>query len=470
MTREDDAIVTLAEHCLQKSYAELPAEVSLATKRQILDLVGVGLAGGGEPGARQLRDFTIEMGGRPEALIWGTNVRAPAHDAARANATMAHALDYDDDHEDAFIHPSVITVPAAIAVAELVGGVSGRELITAVTLGTDLACRLARSARPGVPAFEQGWHNTSLYGYFASAFVAGRLLGLSRDQLVAALGIALHQAAGNSQAHVDGALTKRMGAGFASYAGVMAARLAQRGVTGATGVLEGLRGFYFQYHGGDYSRQILLEGLGESYASTAVSVKPWPSCRGSHPAVDAALRLAAQNDIEDADIAAVTVFCGPAEYSLLASPVAEKRHPVSTVDAQFSIPWVAAAALVDHRVGLEHFTPEALARAGLGAFTERISTAEDPDLARPGGGTGAARVEVRLHGGTTVATTVRLAKGEPSNPVSEGELEQKFVDCAARAGMGGGQALELRRVIGCLDALPHTGELTRLLALDRSVD
>lgn len=459
----DDAIVDLAEYCLNTTYDDLPHEVALATKSQILDLIGVGLAGGSEPGARQLRELTVEMAGRPEARIWGTGVRVPAQDAARVNATMAHALDYDDDYEPGFIHTSVITVPAALAVAELAGNVTGTELITAVALGVDLSCRLARSAQPGVPAFEQGWHFTSLYGHFTTAFVAGKLLGLSRDELVAALGIAMHQAAGNSQAHVDGALTKRMGPGFASNAGIFAARLAQRGVTGATGVLEGKRGFYFQYHGGKYSRDILLDGLGTSFASTEVSIKPWPSCRGTHNAVDAALGLINRGDVRTEDIEAVSIFNGPAEYSLLGAPLEAKRHPTHTVEAQFSLPWVVAAALVDRRLGLEHFAAASLRRSELLALTERTTTAEDLSLARSGGGTGAARVELLLKDGRTVRSTVSSAKGEPSNPMSSDELKQKFLDCTARAAMTPERSHELLGMIERLETLPQLTALTALL-------
>ena len=459
-TTAPDAVVALVDHCLETDYGKLPEPVVATTKNQILDTLGIALAGSRQPGARQLCEFTIEMAGKPEARIWGTDVRVPAQDAARVNATMSHALDFDDTYERSFVHPSVITIPAALATADMLGTVTGEEVITAVALGVDIACRLANSARPGVSGFEHGWHNTTLYGYFASTVVAGKLMGLTRDQFVSALGIAYHQVSGNSQAHVDGALTKRLGPGFASYGGLLAARLAERGVQGATGVLEGPRGFFFQYHGNNYSRDILLDGLGSTFAGADISFKPWPSCRGSHTAADAALTVFAESGFEADDVDGITIFSGPGEFPLLSSPSAKKQNPASPVDAQFSNPWVVAAALVDHKVTLDHFTPEAIQRTDLLAVTRRIQTLEEDSLRRRGGGPGAARVEVRLKDGRTVSKTVAYAKGEPGSPMSSEEFRQKFLDCTRLAGMSHVQADGLFGNIGRLEYLPLTDALT----------
>lgn len=464
--KSPDAIAVLADHCLQTRYEQLPREVVAATRHQILDTLGIALAGHREAGVRELRDLALEMGGKAESTIWGTAARVPAQSAAQVNATMSHALDYDDTHEKSFTHPAVITVPAALAAAEMAGGVSGEELIAAVAVGTDIACRLALAAQPGTDPFKVGWHNTSLYGYFSSAFVAGRLMGLNREQLISAAGIVLHQAAGNAQAHVDGALTKRMGPGFGSHDGLLAARLSQKGVRGARGVLEGVKGFYRQYHHGNYSRDALLGGLGRRFAGAEVSFKPWPSCRGSHTAADAALAMFTRGGgVRAADVEAITIFNGPGEFPLLGAPLAKKQNPQTTVDAQFSNPWVVAAALVDHQVGLEHFTPEALKRPDLLAMTRRISTAEDASLVRAGGGPGATRIEVRLKNGQKLAKTVAAAKGEPDNPMTPDEFRQKFLDCTQSAGMDRTRALALMQHIDALESLRDVSALTKAMEI-----
>jgi len=464
-TTPTDVVNILVEHCLRTDYEDLPATIVAVTKNQIIDTLGIALAGSSQPGARQLCELTIEMAGKPEARIWGTDIRVPAQDAARANATMAHALDYDDTHEQSFVHPSVITVPTALATADMLQDVDGKDLISAIALGVDLACRLAKAARPGVSGFEHGWHNTTLYGYFASAAVAGKLMGLTHDQLVSALGIAFHQASGNSQAHVDGALTKRMGPGFASYGGLLAARLAQRGVQGATGVFEGVRGFFHQYHDNHYSRDILLDGLGTTFAGAEVAFKPWPSCRGSHTAVDAALSLFAESQVHAHQVESIIIRNGPGEFPLLASPLPKKQNPGSAVDAQFSNPWVVAAALVDGKVGLEHFTAAAIQRADLLEVTQRIRTVEDSNLARPGGGPGATRLDVQLTDGRSLTKTVTHAKGEPGNPMTLEEFRQKFTDCTLRAGMNPDQAHALNETITHLEDAARVGDITSRAAI-----
>ena len=246
-----DAIVALAEHMLGVRFEDLPAPALDTTRAQLRDTVGVALAGRRESGVRELRELAAMLGGKGESTAWGSGLRLPSHDAARINAVMVHALEYDDTFGPGFLHPSAITFPAALAVADMVGSVSGREFLAAATLANDIACRLSIAGQPGVDGFAIGWHNTTLIGYLSSALVAGRLLRLDRDQLVHAAGIAAHQAAGNAQSHIDSALTKRMGPGFASAAGVLAARLAARGVTGPSGVLEGRKGWFAQYHKGD---------------------------------------------------------------------------------------------------------------------------------------------------------------------------------------------------------------------------
>lgn len=450
------------------TFDQLPEATVSAAKAQLTDVVAVGLAGRDADGVRELRELTMESGGKPEALIWGTPVRVPAHDAVRVNATMSHALDFDDTYEPAVLHAGVISVPAALAMAELRSAshpVSGEELLVSIAVGTDAAARMARAARPGVSGFEIGWHNTTLYGHFSTALIAARMLRLTEQQAVWAAGIAYHQAAGNSQAHLDGALTKRMGPGFASHAGVLAARLAQRGVRGSIGVLEGRRGLYQQYFGGEYSRDLLLGGLGTEFAGAEVAFKPWPSCRGVHTALDATLRIMADEPVVAEDVDRISVWNGPGEYPLLSSPLEQKRRPRTVVDAQFSVPWVVSAAVVDGAVTLAHLSAPALGRSDLLAVAERVTTFEDPSLARPGGGPGAARVELRLRNGRTLSTTVTHARGEPGHPMSSEQARSKFDDCVEAAKLPADYGDRLLEVLDDVESLDDVRGLVDLLAV-----
>lgn len=461
---QDDAIVPLAEHMLRSRFEDLPAPALDTARAQLLDMVGVALAGRNERGVHELRELAETIGGKGESIVWGSGLRLPSHDAARINAVMAHALEYDDTFGPGFLHPSAIIFPAALAVADMVGDVSGRELLAAATLANDIACRLSIAGQPGVDGFAIGWHNTTLIGYLSSALVAGRLMRLNRDQLIHAAGIAAHQAAGNAQSHVDSALTKRMGPGFASAAGVMAARLAAKGVTGPRGVLEGVKGWFAQYHKGHYSRSLLLDGLGTAFPGAAMSFKPWPSCRGSHTSADAALQIAAALGSGAAKIERIVVRNGPAEWAFLSAPIARKRQPATTVDAQFSIPWVVAAALTDGRVSIAHFTPEALMRPDVRAMAARIETVQDDSLANPTNGPGQAVVEVMTRDGRTVRRHVATAKGDPQVPMSPAEVAQKFDDCLDSAGMALRLRTQLRALLDGVDGLSDITQLTAAMA------
>lgn len=458
-----DAIVPLAEHMLSVRYEDIPEAALATTRAQLLDMAGVALAGRNEAGVRELRDLARSIGGRGESVVWGSSLRLPSHEAARLNAVMVHALEFDDTFGPGFLHPSAITFPAALAAADLVGKVAGREFLAATTLATDVACRLALAGQPGIDGFATGWHNTTLIGYLSAALVAGRLMKLDRDQLVNAAGIACHQASGNAQSHIDGALTKRMGPGFASAAGVMAARLAARGVTGPRGVLEGQKGWFRQFHKGHYSRELLLDGLGSSFPGAAMSFKPWPSCRGSHTAADAALQLISENRLQAGQVERILVRNGPAEWPFLSNPIESKRSPKTTVEAQFSIPWVVAAAFTDGKVRIAHFTPEALSRADIRAMAVRVSTMQDDSLANAQVGPGQAVVEVTTRDGRNLRCHVVAAKGDPQAPMRADEVSKKFEDCLEYAGLTPTHAQRLRRLIDSVAELDDVSRLSRLM-------
>lgn len=431
----EEAAQVLARHVAGFAASTLPLDVAQITKMEILDILGIAVAGSSQPGVTQLMALMKEWGGTGEATMWGTNLRLPMPNAGQLNATMAHALDFDDVHERSFTHPAVICVPAALAAAEWANMNDGAELVAAIALGVDVICRLAMAGRPGVNAFELGWHNTTVYGAMAAALVAGRIMKLTDVQLVHAVGIAYHQSAGNAQAILDGALTKRMGPGFAVRHGLVSALLASKGVTGATQPLEGKKGFYSLYHGGTYSRSLLLDGLGERFEGRQVSFKPYPCCRGAHPSIDAALAIAADPDFDPTRIEEIVAVNGPGQYNLLSVPLEQKIRPRSTVDAQFSIPWVVALALLDKKVVMQDFAPAALARKEVLELTSKVRVELDPSLTTQGGGVEPARLDVRIKGGKLLSHTIRVARGTPELPITFDDCSKKFAGCALSAGI-----------------------------------
>ncbi|GAI02741.1 unnamed protein product, partial [marine sediment metagenome] len=175
-----DAIYTLAQATADISYEKLPADVVEVTKKQILDSLAVALAGSTAPGIGELIEIVKDWGGKKESSLWVYGGKLPCVSAAQANATMIHAWDFDDTHDAAVLHPSATVVPTGLAIAERLGGVDGKKLITAVALGVDISSRLCLATI--VPMVERGWHFTALHGGFGAAAVAGKLLGLDEER------------------------------------------------------------------------------------------------------------------------------------------------------------------------------------------------------------------------------------------------------------------------------------------------
>jgi len=224
----EDAAWPLARHICRTGYADLPVGAVESAGRDILDTFGCMLGGSGSPGIGELFAVISHWGGLPESRVLLRGIRLPAPSAALLNASMGHALDFDDTLDSGgSIHRGVSVLASVFAVCDSLNGVTGRDLLLAVALGLDISCRIALASTLG-----RGWHRTAAMGVFGATAAAGKLIGLTPEQMLAAFGIAYSNAAGNRQCILDGALTKRMQAGQAAGAGVFSAVLAQTGFTG----------------------------------------------------------------------------------------------------------------------------------------------------------------------------------------------------------------------------------------------
>jgi len=461
-----DAAFSLAEYCVQTRYVALSTEVVDATKKEILDLLGVAVGGSGEPGVRELLEITADWGGKAESSVIGFGRKLPAPNAAHLNTTMAHALDFDDVHEYAVLHPGVAIIPVCLAVGEKRGRLSGEAFITAAALGVDMMSRMALAAVPGGSAIKTGWHLTSILGFIGAAATAGRILGLDRDRLVNAMGIAYHQCGGNSQCVKDGALTKRLGPGFAVRAGIVSALMAEKGVTGAHNVLEGEAGLYQLYFKGDYDAGILTAGLGQNFEGVNVAFKPYPCCRGIHPAIDAALAIARDHEVAPDDVEEIVLSVSEPHHYLLCTPWEAKTAPRNPVDAQFSIPWGVATALTRKRVGLESFLESALKDQTILGITSKMRVETDSGLEREKN-VDPTRIRIKSRQGEVFERQVEEPLGSIANPMTYDDCAGKFRNCA-------GGKLPDRNIeavidlIGRLEKLEDIEELVRQLcpALD----
>lgn len=454
-----DAAYLFAKTFADTKYEDLPSEVVEATKKEILDLLGVALGGASQPGATHVCELVKEWGGKEESSIIGSKQKVPSPNAAQANATMAHALDFDDVHEAAVMHPGIASIPVALAVGEAQGILSGKELIAGTALGVDMMCRLALATTPGKNPIDLGWHLTSLFGFMGSAAVAARILRLDEETIVDAIGIGYHQCAGNGQCVKDGALTKRLGPGFAIRGGITAALMAKAGVTGSKNTFEGEWGLYQQYMDGDYSPEILTKDLGKRFEGVNVAIKPYPCCRGIHPAIDAGLALAIDDNIQSKDIREIVLTVTDAHLSLLCQPDEAKRFPRSPVDAQFSIPWGVASAIVGKHVGLDDFTDSAIRNRDVLKVTQKMRVEVDDSLSKPG--PDPTRVKVITNDGKSFEKVVQNPLGSLECPMSFEDCARKFRDCAKN--LDAGRIDRIIQLVAQLEQLNDIGEIINLL-------
>jgi 2-methylcitrate dehydratase PrpD len=455
-----DAIARFVELFTGGDYAILPPSAVVAVRQEVLDSLATALGGREQRGIPALVDMAKEFGGAEQGTVIGHGFRCPAPNAAQVNGTMIHALDYDDGHPVAQVHIGCVTVSTAFAIAERMGGISGSKFVKAIALGADFLARLGLASRPHGSLIKSGWHPTPSFGYLGSAAIAGMLLGFDAETLTNAIGIAYHQAAGNSQAVNDGALTKRMGPGLAARGGVTAALMAERGITGARNILEGEFGFFNVYHAGDYDIDILTKDLGRSFEVVNLGDKPYPCCGFSHGFIDAALSLRKQHDIRPERIESVHAWCGLTSYEI-SQPPEVKTAPRNPVDAQFSLQWAVATALLKGRVTIGDFTPDGITDPERLALAPKITAEHDPAMDTHG--VGPSRLRITLDDGTEYEEYVPHCLGSAENPMRYEGVVRKFRECAAGY-LSEAQTDEVIELVTRLESLADVTEVIRRVA------
>lgn len=418
-----DPAWALAEHICGTDFGDLPTATRVATRNDVLDTFGCLLGGSGSPGIAELAHVIGGWAGVPQSQVMLWQLRLPAPQAAMINASMAHALDFDDTLDrGGSIHPGASVLAASLAVSDMLGGVSGQRLLLAIALGLDVSCRVALAS-----TLDRGWHRTAAMGVFGAAAAAGKLLGLNVEQMANALGIAFSQAAGNRQCIVDGALTKRLQAGQAASSGVLAAMLASEGFTGAHNIFLGRFGFFELYQPNGHDPAKLLEDLGKEFRGDQLSFKPYACGRPQHAILDAAIaarnQLGLGTTVDLAEIADVRVTAVAATIAEQFYGASHKRRPTQIVEAQFALPYLIAAALVHGRVGITEVAD--IHNAQVLHIAEQMAGID--------AGHEKAAVAISLRDGRTATVATGSPLGSPENRLSTEQLRMKFVDCARNA-------------------------------------
>jgi 2-methylcitrate dehydratase PrpD len=422
--------LAIARHIVGATYDSLPPAVVDVTTRSLIDAIGVTLAASGlADEAKPFIESAQLWGAVGPCTVIGLPFKTSAPMAAFANGAMAHVLDFEDTHDLSIVHPNAATVPAALATAEALGSVSGKELITAIALGADLVCRLALGFKDSPQ--KRGWYLFPVMGAFGAAAAAGKLLGLTAEQLVQAFSLTICQATCSAELmNSPDSQLRAIRDAFTAKAGIVSAYLAKSGVTGFDRPFESKGGLYGLYGNSDFDSERAMRDLGQFYEGENISFKPWPSCRGAHSFVEAAIDLVRRHDIDIGEIAQVTAVASPV-FSGLCEPLAQKQAPKTAIDAKFSIPFNVALALCYGTVSLAHFTAAGLAEPRVLAMASNVSCRFDNSLglreATQGG------LEIRMRSGDVHSRHIEFPLGHPNNPMRPEALRAKFVDCAHHA-------------------------------------
>jgi 2-methylcitrate dehydratase PrpD len=439
-------------------YGDLPAAVVRSSKNAILDTLGVGLAGARADGSRIVRAYVESLGCGGNTTVFGVSLKAPARFAALANGAAMHADDYDDTFHPSRVHSSAPVAAATFAEAEA-RGASGKDVLTAFTVGTEVTCKISQAIDRA--HYQRGYHATSTCGVFGAVAGVCSLRRLQLRTTLAALGIAGSESAGLRENF--GTMMKPLHAGRAAESAVVAAELAQLGMTAASTILEGPRGF-FMAGGGGYDLNTLLK-LGEpwSYISPGVAVKPFPSGNIAHPAMCRLQDIVSEHDINPHEVKRIAV-----KTNRLIPLNLTYHDPETGLQGKFSMEFCLAAILVLRRAGLAEFTDDVVNRPDVREAIGKIecSVYSDDEAAANGYVLLTTFLDLEMKDGRRYSARADAARGSAELPMNESEIADKFRECAAFAGWAPGRAERVIDLIGRLDELDDVRPVARALGDD----
>ncbi|HLJ34569.1 MAG TPA: MmgE/PrpD family protein [Ktedonobacteraceae bacterium] len=417
----------LAAFCATLRAEHLPSPVRERVRYLLLDHLAVTLRGSLLPSSQAAYKMVsaMQMGTARRGTIFGRLEGAEATWVAFANGVAAHGLEMDDVENRSSLHPGVVVFPAALALSEQLGS-SPADFYAAVVAGYEVTLRVGAALNPA-SAYERGFHPTAVCGTFGAAAASARLLGLTPEETNMALGIAGSMAAGSMSYLHDGAWTKRLHPGWASHAGITAARLAAAGFVGPTAIFESPYGFLHAYSSQSDMTQ-LVRPPNNTYAIMDVSIKPYACCRYMHGPIDCLLHIRREHQPDPQRITHVRCGVLTGGRGLIADPIEQKRLPENVVDAQFSMPFGAAIALLTGQAGLSVFSETWLHNPEVRALMQKVAYYSSPDLDNYYPAEWRASAEIQMDDGQIYCADVRYPLGDPYNSLSWEQLEARFTE------------------------------------------
>ena len=413
----------LAKFTTDLHYEKIPRKAVETAKIALRDCLGVALAGSREEDARIAGEIARQETAREETSVIGQGFRTSALNAALANGTAAHALDFD--HSFTIMgQPTAPVAPATFALGEALGA-SGRQVIEAYVAGFEVTAKLVHSLRDSA---HDGWHAPSTLGSFGAAAACSKLLGLDAAKMQMALGITASMASGIVANF--GTMTKPLHVGLGARNGVLAAKLAGGGYTANPKAIEGGFGFYSVLHENTEIHEQAIEELGHSYAliTDGLRIKPYPCGGLTHQVIDSVLEFRAKHGLTAEMIDRVDVDVVKHTFDRIVF-----RVPQTGIQGKFCMPYLVARAIIDGKIGLHIFTDSAVRDQNVLKLAERVQMNLDSNLKKSDAAGRPCRVTVRLKNGQTFTREAQHAKGGPEHPMSEAELRDKFTECAREA-------------------------------------
>ena len=440
-------------------YRDLSPDAVYQAKRFLLDSVGCALGGYQQHDVKILLQVLAELGARGPSTVIGTGQRMDPVSASLANALMIRVMDYNDIYwKQDPSHPSDI-FPAAMACCERARS-HGRELIVGLVLGHEFEMRFCEAAFPGIR--ERGWHHATLTA-FVSPFVAGRALHLGWQQMQHAVGISASRH-GTLGAVTAGKLTmmKNTVDPLATQSGVLAALMAEKGYTGPEHVVDGKEGLTHVL-GPEWKLNLLTDGLGESWRITQCGMKAFPTEALTHTPISAVLDLVKANDLQADQVRQIEIRSLARAADILSD--ASKYDPRTKETADHSLPYVIAAALVDRQVTPAQFTPEKIMDPTIRAQLEKVKVIADPEIEKVFPALQRVIVEISTSDGRRLTRQLDYPKGDPRNPLTDAEVEEKFA-ALAEGVLSPRAQKKLKEAIWNLEKLSSVSRLMALMRAD----
>jgi 2-methylcitrate dehydratase PrpD len=416
--KKEDVERRLVDYILDTRYEDIPKEMVETGKLLALTILGATIAGAGAEGCQAMADMVKEWGGKEEGTIFIYGGKVPAHNAAFVNAIITRARDLVGGMVPG-MHVGASTIPSALAAVELAGGCSGKEFLTSLLAAVEVASRINACST------YNGFDPTGVCAIFAVTAAAGRILKLDKEGMLNALAIAFTRSGGSMQSNIDGALTVRGTQGFAASNGIFSVQMAQRGMTGPRNFLKGLYGYFHLYGADTYDPDILVGQWMKNFCFKRENYKKHPSCWATASGTDAMLEIVRESGLKPEDVDHIWVTMTPYAYTLVGHKFEIGDRP--TVNAQFSISYCIANALLRRSSKIKHFEEAMVKDPNVLEIINKIDVAVDNDLEETGHN--AVLIRIRTKKGESIEKVVPVPRGAPENPLTMEEHMARYYDC-----------------------------------------